>query len=69
MNDAFPSATLIFILFKWGSLGLSLNGYPGCGGIASGSLNIIMFLIKEVIPAACFQEIVSKAETRQYVIQ
>ncbi len=52
MNDVFPSATLMFILSKRGSLGLSLNGQPGCGGIKSGSRNIIMFLIREVIPAA-----------------
>ena len=52
MNDVFPSATLMFILSKRGNLGLSLNGHPGCGGIESGSRNIMMFLIREVTPAA-----------------
>lgn len=55
MNGVFPSATLMFILSKRGNLGLSLNGHPGCGGIESGSRNIIMVLIKEVIPAAYIQ--------------
>lgn len=52
MNDVFPSATLMFILSKRGNLGLSLNGHPGCGGTESGSRNIIVFWIREVIPAA-----------------
>ena len=55
MNDVLPSATLMFILSKRGNLGLSLNGHPGCGGIASGSWNIMTFLIREVIPAAYIQ--------------
>lgn len=55
MNDVFPSATLMFILSKRGNLGLSLNGRPGCGEMESGSRNIIVFLIREVIPAAYTQ--------------
>lgn len=55
MNDVFPSATLMFILSNRGSLGLSLNGHPGCGGIESGSRNIMMLLIREVMPAAFVQ--------------
>ena len=54
-NDVSPSATLIFNLSNRGSLGLSLNGHPGCGGIESGSRNIIRVLIREVIPAAYIQ--------------
>ena len=60
MNGTFPSATLTFILPKLGSLGLSLKGHPGCGGIDSGSRNIIIDLIKEVMPAACVPETSAK---------
>lgn len=55
MNDVFPSATLMFILSKPGNLGLSLNGHPGYGGMESGSRNIIVSLIREMIPAAYTQ--------------